>query len=294
MKYIDFCGDGLSQIVLGTDGYSERIDKKTAFELMDFYIERGGNVIDTARLYCGGESEKLIGEYLKDRNIRDKVFISTKCSHPPLEDMSISRLKPEDIEADIDASLMALGVDVIDMVWLHRDDERKGVRHIMDTLNNMVRKGKIRNFGASNWTYERIDAANRYAYESGGDGFAASQILYNMATPAKVWDDTLVMMNSDEKKMYTSDSFPVFAFSSQAKGFFEKYDEGLLSTKAKDRYLCEESVKSYARIKAIANENGDTISYTALKLLCEESEFDVFPIIGPSNLKQLKDTLNIK
>lgn len=294
MKYIDFCGESLSQIVLGTDGYSERIDKDTAYEIMDYYIECGGNVIDTARLYCAGGSEELIGEYLKDRNIRDRVFISTKCSHPPLEDMSVSRLRPEDIEADIDASLMALGVDVIDMVWLHRDDERKGVRHIMDALNNMVKKGKIRNFGASNWTYERIDSANRYAYESGGDGFAAGQILYNMATPAKVWDDTLVVMDEDEKKKYRENQFPVFAFSSQAKGFFEKYNEGILSPKAKERYLCEESVKTYSIIKAKAEETGDTLSYTALNMLCEESGFDVFPIIGPSNINQLKDTLNIK
>ncbi len=293
MEYIDFCGESLSRIVLGTDGYGERIDKDTAFDIMDFYIEQGGNVIDTARLYCGGESEKLVGQYIKERNIRDKVFISTKCSHPPLDDMTVSRLKPEDIEADIDESLMALGVDVIDMVWLHRDDERKGVRHIMDALNNMVRKGKIRNFGASNWTYERIDSANRYAYESGGDGFAAGQILYNMATPAKVWDDTLVIMDADEKKKYAENQFPVFAFSSQAKGFFEKYNQGLLSPKARERYLCEASVKTYARIKEEAVKNGDTLSYTALRLLWEESSFDVFPIIGPSSVKQLKDTLNI-
>ena len=294
MEYIDFCGESLSRIVLGTDGYGERIGKDTAFDIMDFYIEQGGNVIDTARLYCGGESEKIVGQYIKERNIRNKVFISTKCSHPPLEDMTVSRLKPEDIEADIDESLMALGVDVIDMVWLHRDDERKGVRHIMDALNNMVRKGKIRNFGASNWTYERIDSANRYAYESGGDGFAAGQILYNMATPAKVWDDTLVIMDADEKKKYAENQFPVFAFSSQAKGFFEKYNQGLLSPKARERYLCEASVKTYARIKEEAVKNGDTLSYTALRLLWEESSFDVFPIIGPSSVNQLKDTLNIR
>ena len=294
MDYIDFCDERLSQIVLGTDGYSERIDKQTAFELMDFYIENGGNVIDTARMYCGGESERLIGEYLKDRSVRDRVFISTKCSHPPLEDMTKSRLTPAEIEADIDESLLALGVDVIDMVWLHRDDERKGVRHIIDALNEMVLKGKIRYFGASNWTFERIDSANRYAYESGREGFAASQILYNMATPAKVWDDTLVVMDSDEKKKYEQEGFPVFAFSSQAKGFFEKYDSGILSPKAKDRYLCDESVKTYAAVKAEAEKTGDTLSYTALKMLCEKSSFDVFPIIGPSNLKQLKSTLNIK
>lgn len=294
MKYIDFCGESLSQIVLGTDGYSQRTGRETAFEMMDFYIENGGNVIDTARSYCDGESERLIGEYLKDRGLMGKVFISTKCSFPDPVNMSLSRLSPEEIESDIDKSLLSLGVDTIDMLWLHRDDEKKSVANIIDTLNNMVRKGKIQNFGASNWTYERIDSANRYAYESGLDGFSAGQILYNMATPAKIWDETLVIMDEEEKKKYREAGFPVFAFSSQAKGFFEKYNEGILSVKAKERYFCEKSVKTYARIKENAINSGDTISYTALKMLCDESGFDVFPIIGPANLAQLKSSLNFK
>lgn len=294
MKYIDFCGKSLSQIVLGTDGYSQRTDKDNAFEMLDFYVESGGNVIDTARSYCDGGSERLIGEYLKERKLRDKIFLSTKCSFPDASDMHASRLTPCEIESDIDKSLISLGVDTIDMLWLHRDDEKKSVQSLIDTLNNMVKKGKIQNFGASNWIYERIDSANRYAYESGLDGFSASQILYNMATPKKVWDDTLVMMDEEEKKKYRENNFPVFAFSSQAKGFFEKYNEGILSPKAKDRYFCEKSVKTYARIKETADKNGDTISYTALKMLCDESGFDVFPIIGPANLSQLKSSLNVK
>lgn len=293
MKYIDFCDESLSRIVLGTDGYSERIDRETAFAIMDCYIENGGNVIDTARSYCGGKSEELIGSYLKERGIRNKIFISTKCSFPHIEDMTKSRLTPQEIEADIDASLLALGVDTIDMLWLHRDDERKGVRHMMDALNDMVQKGKIRNFGASNWTFERIDDANRYAYESGGDGFAAGQVHYNLATCTHVWDDTMVVMDSDEKAKYEANDFPVFAYSPQAKGFFEKYDRGILSVKAKERYLCEDTVKMYARIKAEAAKEGDTISYTALRLLCEDSSFDVFPVVGASNVSQLKDSLNI-
>ncbi len=294
MKYIDFCDESLSRIVLGTDGYSGRIDRQTAFEIMDCYTENGGNVIDTARSYCDGNTEKLIGEYIKDRGIRDNIFICTKCSFPHKEDMHVSRLTPQEIEADIDESLKALGVDCIDMLWLHRDDEKKGVRHMMDALNEMVQKGKIRNFGASNWTFERIDSANRYAYESGGDGFAASQIHYNLATCKNPWDDTMVIMDREEKALYEANDFPVFAYSAQAKGFFSKYDRGIMSPKAKQRYLCEESIKTYAALKAAASENGDTLAYTVLDSLCRESSFNVFPVIAVSGTEQLKDSLNIK
>lgn len=292
MKYIKLKNMNMSQIILGTDGYSERINKETAYELLDFYIGHGGNVIDTARMYCSGESEKLIGEYLKNR--RDKVYISTKCSHPPLDNMSHSRLSREDIESDIDESLNALNTDYIDILWLHRDDESKPVAPIIDALNEMISKGKIRHFGASNWTYKRIAEANAYADSAGLEGFCASQILYNMATCSRVWDDTLVVLEGKEKEAYDNSHFPVFAFCSQAKGFFEKYATGNLSEKSKDRYYNEKSVDTFGIIQKTAVENGDTISYTALDMLDKQSDFDVFPIIGPSNINQLKSTLNIK
>lgn len=281
----------LSNIVLGTDGYGERIDKKTAFSIMDLYTQNGGNVIDTARLYTNGTSESYVGEFIS--GIRDNLYISTKCAHPPLSDMSHNRLNEIDIEYDIDTSLKTIGIDYIDIVWLHRDDLSVSVGPVIDTMNKMVKKGKIRYFGASNWTYQRIDEANKYADKTNQSGFIASQPLYNMATRTKVWDSTLVCLEGDEKAKYDKSHFPVFAFSSQAKGFFEKYSQGTLSEKAKERYLNDDTLKTYERIKKSAQESGNTISYTALSMLIKQSNFDVFPIIGPSNVEQLKSTLNI-
>lgn len=281
----------LSNIVLGTDGYGERIDKKTAFSIMDLYTQNGGNVIDTARLYTNGISESYVGEFIS--GLRDNLYISTKCAHPPLSDMSHNRLNEIDIEYDIDTSLKTIGIDYIDIVWLHRDDLSVSVGPVIDTMNKMVKKGKIRYFGASNWTYQRIDEANKYADKTNQSGFIASQPLYNMATRTKVWDSTLVCLEGEEKAKYDKSHFPVFAFSSQAKGFFEKYSQGTLSEKAKERYLNDNTLKTYERIKKSAQESGNTISYTALSMLIEQSNFDVFPIIGPSNVEQLKSTLNI-
>ena len=187
----------LSNIVLGTDGYGERIDKKTAFSIMDLYTQNGGNVIDTARLYTNGISESYVGEFIS--GIRDNLYISTKCAHPPLSDMSHNRLNEIDIEYDIDTSLKTIGIDYIDIVWLHRDDLSVSVGPVIDTMNKMVKKGKIRYFGASNWTYQRIDEANKYADKTNQSGFIASQPLYNMATRTKVWDSTLVCLEGEEK-----------------------------------------------------------------------------------------------
>lgn len=292
MDYIKLCDMNLSQIVLGTEGFDERIDRKTSLELMELYVENGGNVIDTARMYCGGKSEKLVGEFIKDK--RDKVYISTKCSHPlSFEDLTKSRLSREDIFYDVELSLDTLNCDYIDILWLHRDDETKSVEGIIDTLNLLINQGKVRYIGASNWSFDRIEKANEYAKNTNQKGFFASQGLYNLATRSKLWDFKLSYID-EEKDLYDKSHFPVFAFSSQAKGFFEKYAVNNLSAKAKDRYLNEKSVETFKKIKERAEKENTTVSFMALKMLIEQSDFPVFPIIGPSKVEQLYNTLNIK
>ncbi len=291
MKYINLCGMNLSQIVLGTDGYGERIDENTASAMMKFYFDNGGNVIDTARMYCTGKSEEIVGAFIKDK--RDKIYLSTKCSHPlNLEAGDKARLEKDEIASDVSLSLKALDTDYIDILWLHRDDIDKPVEPIIDFLNELVNKGIIKHFGASNWSYDRIKLANEYAKKSKQEGFCASQGLYNIASRNGVWDPTLAHIDT-EKEKYDNGTIPVFAFSSQAKGFFEKYDLGELSKKAKDRYLNEKSINTFNIIKERAVKENATVSSVALKMLIEQSNFDVFPIIGPSKLSQLKNTLNL-
>lgn len=292
MVYVNLEDMKLSQFVLGTDGYGERIDKKTAFDIMNEYTYNGGNIIDTARLYCDGMSEKYVGEFIKGK--RDEIYVSTKCAHPPLSDMTKNRLSESEIEYDIDLSLKTMGIDYIDILWLHRDDITVSVEPIIDALNNMHRKGKIRYFGASNWTHDRIMLANEYAKASNQMGFIASQPLYNLAVRSKVWDDTLVCLEGEEKDKYDKSHFPVFAFSSQAKGFFEKYAQNQVTPKAKDRYMNSKTLEIFEKVKEKSLESGDTISYTALSMLIDTSDFNVFPIIGPSNVEQLRVTMNIK
>ena len=97
MNYKKLCDMEISEIVLGTEGYSERIDRNTTMQLVEFYIENGGNIINTARLYCGGKSEALVGNFIRDK--KDKIYVSTKCAHPlVLQNLTHSSLSKEEIE----------------------------------------------------------------------------------------------------------------------------------------------------------------------------------------------------
>ena len=159
----------VSSASLGTDVYGTVLNKAQSYELLDTYTDLGGNIIDTALVYANwipGEkslSEKLIGSWMEERKNRHEIIISTKGAHPEI--MTISRLSREEILGDIDKSLKHLKTDYIDIYWLHRDDKNLPVGPIMETLGEIVKSGKARYIGMSNWTYRRIDEANKYARE---------------------------------------------------------------------------------------------------------------------------------
>jgi len=280
----------VSRYVLGTDGYGEGVSEKTAFGLMERYLALGGNILDTARMYTDGKSEKIVGDFARAH--KDEVLISTKCAFPPKGNMHKSRLSKAEIISDVEESLRVLGVECIDILWLHRDDEKLPVEPMIDTLNLLVKQGKIKCFGASNWRHDRIMTANQYASENGLAGFGASQVLYNMATVSHVWDDTLVILADAEKKKYEEAPLPVFAFSSQAKGFFEKHKSNTLSEKAKARYFTPESLLTYDRIIKRTEKTGETVSGAALRMLIEESLFPVLPILGAKSEEQLLSSID--
>ncbi len=292
----------VSSIVLGTDTFGTDTSEAESFALLDNFLELGGTTVDTARVYgChygGGDgiSELTVGKWLASRKCRDRVVISTKCAHPPLDSMTTGRLSREEIESDIDASLRALGVDYIDILWLHRDDTSRSVEEIVDTLNLMVQKGKIRCFGGSNWKAERFAPANAYAQRMDKDGFAASQLKWSAAKSAPGFcdDPTLVEMDKTEYEYYAKAKMPVFAFASQAKGFFQKYARGgedALSPKAKKRYLCPENLAMYEKLNALSREYGISLSAAVVSVLTSNTDFDTAAIVGCKTLEQLRDTM---
>ena len=269
-------------IVLGSDYFGSSISEQTAFENIDIYIENGGNIIDTARLYTNGKSEEIIGRYLRDRGLKNKIIISTKAAHPPIGHMEINRLSQKDIEEDVDASLQLLGVDAIDILWLHRDDINVPVESIVEAMGQIIKKGKVKYWGVSNWKGIRMEQANEYAKSSGLPPIFGGQIQWSLAKTSHIYDSTLVAMDKTEAKFYRQYGLPIFAFASQGKGFFEKYDQNRLCEKTKERYLCDYNINTYNFLKKISLETGYSLTALGLAYLINRKDFDVFPIIGCS------------
>ncbi|MBQ4159370.1 MAG: aldo/keto reductase [Clostridia bacterium] len=283
-----------SSLVLGTDILSPTVGDADMQKILDRYVDLGGTHIDTAALYGHGHSEEVIADWFKKSGKRNEVLIATKGGFPNPETMHISRLSKAELTSDLESSLSRLGINEVDLYWLHRDDEALPVEPIIDTLNTFVKQGKIRYFGASNWKAERIKKANAYAKSSGQQGFCASQIKYAFAPSAPSFEDdpTLVEMNTAEHKFYAEESFPVVCFASQSKGYFQKLAAGLpLSPKAEQRYDCPENRTRFENLLKLSNETGYSATQLLLAYLTSES-FMCLPIVGANSVEKLTDSMS--
>lgn len=291
----------VSRLVLGTDYFGTTVSEKDSFRLMDIYTDAGGNCIDTARLYAswiqggGGASERTIGKWLKTGKKRDKIVLSTKGGHPILSQMHIGRLARKEILEDLDESLKTMGVDYIDIYWLHRDDEAHPVEDIAETLTTLTASGKVRAVGCSNWKTKRIEEAHQAAHSKGLTAFNASQIQWSLAasTPEVHGDPTIICMNEAEYNWYKERSFPLFAYSSQAKGFFARAAAngiGAINQKASTRFAAPENIARLERVMQLAYRNNITPTAAALGYItC--NQLPAVAVVGCKNEDQLRDTL---
>lgn len=303
MKYVTLNNTDLavSRIALGTDVYGATVNEAESFEMLDFFTQNGGTVIDTAAGYSDwfeGEksrSEKLIGRWLENKS-RENVIISTKGGFPCPDTPHISRLSPSEIRADIEGSLKRLKTDYIDIYWLHRDDTTKHVDELVEVLHAFVKEGKTRYIGMSNWTHDRIDKANSYAKAHNLTSIVASQIQYSIAYPNQEKNDpTLVLMNESEYRYMKENKMNVFAFASQAKGFFSKMEKGgmkALSQKAQDRYFNEQSVGVFERLLRVSENTGYSVGQLVTATLCNNRDFITIPIVGCKNISQLRESMS--
>ena len=271
--------------------------------MLDAYQELGGNFLDTAKIYADwlpGErsiSEKTIGAWMKQRRSRSQMIVATKGAHPDLSAMHIPRLSPQEIAADLHASLQHLQTDVIDLYWLHRDDPARPVDEIVETLHDQVLAGKIRYFGCSNWQTTRIQAANAYAARQGWPGFVASQVLWNLARvdPQKMFDPTIVVMDGAMRAYHQSSGLAAVPFSATANGLFNKLAKvaGDLSRAESlpGLYDLAASLRRYQRIEQMQCWSSLTVTQLVLGYLLSQP-FVTLPIVGPRNLDQLLDCLS--
>ena len=267
----------LPALTFGTGDFKRHDNDEVYFELLDTYINNGGWCIDTARVYCDwledghNSSEGVIGRWMKARNNRDKIVLATKGGHPAMGHMDENRLSREDLEKDISDSLECLGTDHVDIFFLHRDDVRVPVEEIMPVLNDIYQSGKAHFIGVSNWSCERIQAANDFANKNGLEPIRISQIYYSLAHASSsiLGDPTLVCMDTKEFRWYSSNNFPLMAFSPQAKGFFARL----------------------ARVKELSRQTGDSPAMIPIGYLSSQPFF-VTSVFAASRTWQIEEDMS--
>ena len=180
----------ISPLVLGGNVFGWTADKAASFAVLDAFVAGGGVMIDTADVYSawvpghtGGESETVIGEWLKQSGARDQVLIATKVGMLPGE--GGEKLAPARIAAACDASLRRLGVDRIDLYYAHQDDEAVPQEDYLAAFAQLVRAGKVAVLGASNFSAARLRSANEIALAQGLPRFDVLQPEYNLVSRAR-------------------------------------------------------------------------------------------------------------
>ena len=287
----------LLSLALGTAPFGTGISREQSFQLLDAYVQSGGNLLDTAAVYGMGASEQTVGDWMRKRNARNKVTVATKGGHPSLSDWS-SRITEKEIRADIEASLRNLQTDHADIFFLHRDDETQPVQNIMPVLDRLVREGKTRYIGASNWTAARINEANAFARENGMAQFAVSQIFWCGASINKqgVYDQTLVCMDDTEHAAYAQNHIPVMAYTSQARGLFsliQSQGVDALPEDMKRTYLNAQTLKRAERIREISQKTGISPTAVSLAYLLYDPEIKAYPILGTSRPERIARVMQL-
>lgn len=172
-------------LILGGNVFGWTADKATSFAILDRFAEAGGTLIDTADVYSawvpshkGGESESIVGEWLERSGRRGKVRVATKVGM--LDGEGGTKLAPARIAAACDASLKRLGVEAIDLYFAHQDDEAVPQEEVLHAFDRLIRAGKIRAIGASNFHAARLKSALDIATREGLPRYRALQNEYHL------------------------------------------------------------------------------------------------------------------
>jgi aryl-alcohol dehydrogenase-like predicted oxidoreductase len=200
----------------------------------------------------------------------------------------------KDVEWDLNSSLKRLGVDYVDLYWLHRDDPGTPVEEIVLVLEEFRKAGKILYAGFSNWTLNRAEEARIAAKKLGVPGFIGSQNQWSLAkADPKKGDPTWAYIDDSFAGWHAQHGFAAFPYTPQANGYFRRLDNGSIdqaSGLVKGLFHHPQNVNRYKRIKALQSETGFSVAEIVLGYLLGQP-FPVFPIVGPRKIVDLDDSL---
>jgi aryl-alcohol dehydrogenase-like predicted oxidoreductase len=194
----------ISPLVLGGNVFGWTIDQASSFNVLDAFVAGGGNIIDTADVYSawapgnagGGQSETIIGQWLKQRGRRDDVIIATKVGYEI--DAQHRGLAKDYIIRSVEASLRRLQTDYIDLYQSHKDDASVPVTEPLEAYAQLIKAGKVRAIGASNFTAERLQAALDASRQHGLPRYETLQNQYNLYDRAAFEQDLAPLLLAED------------------------------------------------------------------------------------------------
>ncbi|MER6070573.1 aldo/keto reductase [Streptomyces sp. NPDC001817] len=280
-------------LCLGGNVFGWTADEETSFAVLDAYTEAGGNFIDTADSYSawiqghkGGESETIIGKWVKARGNRDRVVIATKVSqHPEFQGLSAANIK-----AAADASLRRLDTDHIDLYYTHFDKPEIPVEEIIGALDELVKAGKVRQIGASNISPERLQASLDFSDREGLARYVALQPHYNLVSR-----DTYEGPLQD---LVAKEGLSAVSYFSLASGFLTgKYRPGTKvdsarASRVQEYAESERGQKVLAALDEVAAAHDAPVARVALAWLAAQPTITA-PIASARTVDQLPALLDV-
>ena len=283
----------VAPLALGGNVFGWTADEAMSFKLLDAFVAHGFNLIDTANNYSrwvpghqGGESETIMGKWLKQRGVRDKVIIATKVGMEMGADQK--GLAKSYIQKEVEQSLKRLQTDYIDLYQSHIDDEVTPLEETLETYGQLVKQGKVRAIGASNYGGERLAQALEVSAKHGYPSYQSLQPHYNLYERSDY--------EAKLEPVCREKGVGVITYFSLARGFLTgKYrSEADLSKSPRGGgvkgYFNERGFRILETLDQVAKERGSTPARVSLAWLIARPSVTA-PIASATNLEQLNDLI---
>ena len=281
----------VSSLCFGTDLIGSRIDRDTSFHLFDIFREKGGTFIDTGNFYScwipgcqGGESETTIGAWMKDRNLRDQMVISTKLGfdYPGCA----GGLSAGEIERECEKSLRRLQTDRIDVYYAHRDDAATPLEQTMQSFDRLIRAGKVRAIGASNLKVWRIAEANTVSSAHGWQQYCVVEQRHTYFRPRHGADfGPQICINDDLKDYARCRGISLIGYSVLLQGAYTREDRAVPK-----QYAGPDADDRLHALRTVAAETGATLNQVIIAWM-RQSDPPVLPIIAGSRPEHLLENV---
>jgi aryl-alcohol dehydrogenase (NADP+) len=297
-KQLGSSGTIVSRLALGSMYFGGETAEQDAFAIMDAYVEAGGNLIDTANVYMGGQSEAIVGKWFasRPRDLTDRIVLASKGRFSTHEGANAAGLTRPGLNRLLNESLENLQRDTIDLYQLHAWDPLTPVEETIQFLDNAVRAGKIQYIGLSNFTGWQLQLFLSTARQLNAVLPVTLQQQYSLLSRESEWEVIPAALHNGVGLLPWSPLAGGFLAGKYKRGSTPAADTRAGSEKPLYQYVSAEyadSDQNWATIDAvvqIAKETGATPSQVALRWLADRPSVTA-PIFGARTLEQLKDNL---